>query len=82
MDQDKRLQRGCNRVFKRDYKKKIRPRKAWVHKGTEFAGEFEKICNAQWMQIYSTLSETKTALAGCTVRSKKIYRYLEEYEYK
>ena len=33
--------------------KKNRPKKTWVDKGTEFAGEFEKLCKAEGRQIYS-----------------------------
>ena len=31
--------------------------------GTEFAGEFTKLCKAEGIQIYSTMSETKAAFA-------------------
>ena len=37
--------------------KKNRPKTIWVDKGTEFAGEFEKLCKAEGIQIYSTMSE-------------------------
>ena len=38
--------------------KRNRPKKTWVDKGTEFAGTFKKFCAAEWIQVYSTLSET------------------------
>ena len=63
---------------------KNRPKKIWVDKGTEFAGAFEKFCAAEGIQVYSTLSETKSVFAERTIRSsKKIpYRYMEDYGYK
>ena len=59
--------------------KKNRPKKIWVDKGTDFAGEFKKICKAEGIRIYSTMSETKAAFAERTIRSLKniLYRYLE-----
>ena len=61
-----------------------RPKKVWVDKGTEFAGEFEKLCKAEGTQIYSTMSETKAAFAERTIRSLKniLYRYMEDNGYK
>ena len=63
--------------------KKNRPKK-WVNKGTEFAGEFKKLCKAEGIQIYSTMSETKAAFAQRTIRSLKniLYRYMEDNGYK
>ena len=60
--------------------KKNRPKKIWVDKGTEFAGEFKKLCKAEGIQIYSTMSETKAAFAERTIRSLKniLYRYMED----
>ena len=51
---------------------------------TEFAGEFKKICKAEGIQIYSTMSETKAAFAERTVQSLKtiLYRYMEHNGYK
>ena len=51
--------------------KKNRPKKIWVDKGTEFAGAFEKFCAAEGTQVYSTMSETKSAFAERTIRSLK-----------
>ena len=64
--------------------KKNRPKKIWVDKGTEFSGEFENLCKAEGLQIYSTMSETKAAFAERTIRSLKniIYRYMEDNGYK
>ena len=53
--------------------KKNRPEKIWVDKGTDFAGAFKKLCKAEGMQFYSTMSETKAAFAERTIRSLKIY---------
>ena len=63
---------------------KNRPKKTLVDKGTEFAGEFEKLCKAEGIQIYSTMSETKAAFAERTIRSLKniLYRYMEHNGYK
>ena len=60
--------------------KKNRPKKIWVDKGTEFAGEFKKLCKAGGIQIYSTMSETKAAFVERTIRSLKniLYRYMED----
>ena len=64
--------------------KKYRPKKAWVDKGTEFAGEFKKLCKAEGIQFYSPMSETKAAFAERTIRSLKkiLYCYMEDKEYK
>ena len=40
--------------------------KNWVNKGTEFAVEFKKLCKAEVIQVYSTMSETKVAIAERT----------------
>ena len=63
---------------------KNRPKKIWVDKGTEFAGEFKKLCKAEGIQIYTTMSETNTAFAERTIRSLKniLYRYMEDNGYK
>ena len=65
-------------------RKKNRPGKIWLLKGTEFVGEFKKLCKAERKQIYSTMSETKAAFAERTIRSLKVffYRYVEDNGYK
>ena len=64
--------------------KKNRPQKILFDKETEFAGEFEKLCKAEGIQIYSTMSETKASFAEHTIRSLKnmLYRYMEDNGYK
>ena len=64
--------------------KKSRPKKTRVDKGTEFVGECKKLCKAEGIQIYFTMSETKAAFAGRTIRSlkNKLYRYTEDNGYK
>ena len=64
--------------------KKKCPKKLWVDKGTEFAGQCKKNCNAQGMQIYSRMSETKAAFAERTIRLMKniLYGYMADYGYK
>ena len=63
---------------------KNRPKTIWVHKGTEFAGAFNKFCAAKGIQVYSTISETKAAFAERTKPSLKnfLYRFMEEFGYK
>ena len=72
------------RAFLSMITKKNRPKKNWVHKGTEFAGEFKKLCKAEGIQIYSTMSETKAAFAERTILSLKniLYRYMEDNGYQ
>ena len=64
--------------------KKYRPKKNWIDKGTGFAGEFKKLCKAEGIQIYSTMSETKAAFAERTIQSLKniLYRFMEDNGYK
>ena len=72
------------RAFLTMITKKNRPEKFWVDKGTEVAGEFEKLCKAEGIQIYSTRSETKAAFAERTIRSLEniLYCYMEDNGYK
>ena len=64
-------------------RKKNRPIKTWANKVREFAGECKKLCRAEAMQIYPTLSETKAAFAERTLRNLKnnFYCYMKEYGY-
>ena len=55
------------RAFLTMITKKNRPKKVWVDKGTEFAGEFKKLCKAEGIQILSAMSETKAAFAERTL---------------
>ena len=52
-----------------------------MDKRTEIAGEFKKLCKAEGIKIYPTVSDTKTAFAERTIRSLKniLYRYVEDY---
>ena len=72
------------RAFLSMITKMNRPPKVWVDEGTELAGELKKVCKAEGLQIYSTMSETKAAFAERTKRSLKIilYRYMEDNGYK
>ena len=67
------------RAFLSGITKKYRPRKIWVDKGTEFAGDFKKLCKADGIQNYSTRSETTSAFAERTIRSLKniFYRTMD-----
>ena len=60
-----------------------RPKKIWFDKGTEFAGAFRKFCAVEVIQLYSTMSETKSAFTERTTLSLKIilYCYREDYGY-
>ena len=40
------------RAFLTMITKKNRTKKIWVDKGTEFAGEFQKLCKAEGIQFY------------------------------
>ena len=42
--------------------RKNTPEKFWVDKRTEYGGTFKKFCLEKYIQIYSTMSETKGAL--------------------
>ena len=44
------------RAFLKLITEKSRPKENWVHKGTEFAGEFEKFFKVEGIQIYSTMN--------------------------
>ena len=72
------------RAFLTMVTKKNRPKKVWLDKGREFAGEFEKFCKAEGIQIYTTMSKTKAAVAERTIRSLKniLYRYMKDNGYK
>ena len=59
------------KIFSKMITKKNRPKKSWVDQGIELAGEFKKFCNAEGIEIYSTMSETKAAFAERTTRSLK-----------
>ena len=58
--------------------------KNWVHEGTELPGESNKLYEAEGIQFYSTMSETKAAFAERTSQSlkNKLHRYMEDYGYK
>ena len=68
------------RVFLFMITKKNRPKKIWVDKGAEIAGEFKKLSKAEGIQSYSRMSDTKAAFAERTIRSLKniLYRYMED----
>ena len=68
------------RAFLSMITKTNRPKKIWVEKGTEFAGELKNLCKAEGIQIFSTISETKAAFAERTIRSLKkiLHRYMED----
>ena len=65
-------------TFKKMMKTK-QPKKVWVDKGTEFKGEFEKLCTKREIIKYNTHSEKKSAFTERNIRLLKsiIYKYLE-----
>ena len=72
------------RAFLTMITKKNRSKKIRVDKGTDITGDFKKLCKAEGIQLYSTISETKAAFAESTTRSSKnvLYRYMEDNGYK
>ena len=72
------------RAFLTMITKKNHPKKMWVDKGTEFAGDFIKLCKSKGIQTYSTMSATKAAFAERTIRSLKNihFCYMEYNVYK
>ena len=48
--------------------KRNRPKRVWIDKGTKFTGAFKKLCAAEGIQVYSTMSETMAAFAERTIR--------------
>ena len=64
--------------------KRNRPKKIWVDKRSEFAGAFKRFGTTEGIQVYSTMSETKAAVAERTIRSFKkiLHRYMESFGYK
>ena len=67
-------------AFNKMLRKNTKPDRALVDQGTEFWGEFKKICKSKDIKIYSTRRETKAAVAERAIKSLKniIYRYMEE----
>ena len=61
-------------------RKKSLPAKVGVDPGTEFSGEFRKFCTDKKIKIYSTISETKAAVAEGAIKSlnNNSYCYMEE----
>lgn len=63
-------------------KKRSSPEKLWADKGREFEGEFAAFCKKEGIEIYSTRSETKSAMAERYIRTLKslIFKYLHEHD--
>ena len=51
--------------------KKSQPKTFWVNQGSELAEDFKKLCVAEGIHVYSTMSETKATFAERTIRSLK-----------
>ena len=66
------------------FQKKNRLKKSWVHNGTELAGEFEKLCEAEGLQMDYTMSDTRAAFAERRKRclTNTLYRYIDDYGYR
>ena len=43
--------------------RKNTPEKFWVDEGTEYGGTFQSFCKEKYNEVYSTMNETKVALA-------------------
>ena len=76
------LKTKCATEAAEAFKKMIKneqPEKVWVDDGTEFLGALKQLCTKRGIQLYSTYSEKKSALAERNIRSLKkiIHRYLE-----
>lgn len=58
------------------------PIKIWVDQGKEFKGEFQKFCDTNQIELYSTYSETKSCMAERYIRTLKtlMYKFFEEHE--
>ena len=71
------------RAFLSMITKKNRP-KILGRKGNRICWRVQKICKAEGIKLYSTMSETKSAFAERTMRSSKnvLYRYMEDNGYK
>ena len=68
-----KISRGTVRTFSTMNTKENNPETNWVDKRTEFAGELQKVCDAQGLQIYPTMSESKAAFAARTIRFLKLF---------
>ena len=55
-----------------------------VDNGSIFAGEYSQLCKTEGIKNYSTMSETKAAIAERSIRSLKniLQRNKEDYGYK
>ena len=62
--------------------KRTFPEKLWADKGREFEGDFAAFCKEKGIEVYSTRSETKSAMAERYIRTLKslIFKYLHEYD--
>ena len=75
---------SCREALKTiiDKNERQSPEKIWVDKGREYSGDFATFCSQKGIQIYSTRSETKSALAERNIRSLKslIFKYMHEHD--
>ena len=65
-------------AFRKMISRKNTPEKLWVDKKTEYGGKF---CKEKDIEVYSTMNETKAALAERATQSLKhiIYCYIEDH---
>ena len=59
------------KTFSTKITNKNKPKNVWVDQGKDFSGKFKKICSAEEIETYSTMSETKAAFPERTIRSLK-----------
>lgn len=76
------IAKNCRNPVPKVCRETAQPEKIWVDKGREFAGEFASFCRKKDILIYSTKSETKSALAERNIRSLKslIFRFMHEHD--
>ena len=72
------------RAFLSMITKKNRPKKFGLTREQNFLESLKNYCKAEGIQIYSTMSKTKAAIAERTIRSLKNipYRYMQDNGYK
>ena len=68
-------------AFRKMISRKNTPEKLWVDKGTEYGGTFKKFRKEKDIEVYSTMSETKTTFAERATQSLKhiTYRYIKDH---
>lgn len=76
---DKTARSAKNAFSQMMLKDSVQPKKVWTDQGTEFEGDFGKLCKNLGIHRYHSFSDTKAAYAERAIRSLKnlLYRYME-----